>query len=232
MEVKLIVPEGVDHIDDGFWYDITTVDLPESLESIGRLAFANMKANFSKMPPNLRVIEHYAFLECVNITSLEFSDALEVVCEGAFKGCSRLESITFGSGIKKIGDNAFEGCSKLKMIIINKPKGSLDLSNTGIPKGTDIYWKVDSTEEPVVEEKPSYLDDKMKEYILSEYNLALVNEELYKSFPNSANSWQTKEFWSGKLDMLNSLCGEFNHYIVVEGGYAVDVVPIPDDVFR
>ena len=50
MEVKLIVPEGVDHIGDGFWYDITTIDLPESLESIGRLAFADMKVNFSKMP--------------------------------------------------------------------------------------------------------------------------------------------------------------------------------------
>ena len=232
MEVKLIVPEGVDHIGDGFWYDITTVDLPESLESIGRLAFADMKVNFSKMPPNLRVIEHYAFLECVNITSLEFADALEVVCEGAFKGCSRLESITFGSGLKKIGDNAFEGCSRLKMIFIDRPKGSVDLSNTGITDDVDVYWRVDSTEEPEAKEVSFCMDEKMKEFIISEYNIALVNEELYSISPKNVNLWQTKEFWSGKLDILNSLCNEYGHYIVVEGGYAIDVAPIPKDNFR
>ena len=184
------------------------------------------------MPPNLRVIEHYAFLECVNITSLEFADALEVVCEGAFKGCSRLESITFGSGLKKIGDNAFEGCTRLKMIFIDRPKGSVDLSNTGITDEVDVYWRVDSMEEPEAKEASFCMDDKMKEFIISEYNIALVNEELYSISPKNVNLWQTKEFWSGKLDMLSSLCVEYGHYIVVEGGYAIDVAPIPKDNFR
>lgn len=59
----------------------------------------------------------------------------------AFCDCSSLTSITIPNSVISIGNKAFYGCEYLKAIYIDKEKDSLDISDTGIPKNTKVYWR-------------------------------------------------------------------------------------------
>lgn len=67
-------------------------------------------------------IPNYAFQNCIDLTSVEFSSTLQTIGSYAFSGCSSLTSIDFGenSQLTSIGENAFYNCDGLT---------NIDLSN-------------------------------------------------------------------------------------------------------
>ena len=78
------------------WSKAENIVLPDSVTSIGDLAFCWCKSLKSINIPN-------------SVTSIEY---------GAFRGCTSLESIVLPDGLISIGDRAFEGCESLQAIII------------------------------------------------------------------------------------------------------------------
>ena len=60
-------------------------------------------------------IPDYAFQNCIDLTSVEFSSTLQTIGSYAFSGCSSLTSIDFGenSQLTSIGDFAFYNCDGL-----------------------------------------------------------------------------------------------------------------------
>ena len=77
--------------------------LPDSVESIGRGAFAGCYGLTSvKWPKNLHKIGQGAFVGCKGLTEVTFPDLLDEVGAYAFYDCSNLRTVTFGSHIQTI----------------------------------------------------------------------------------------------------------------------------------
>ncbi len=61
-------------------------------------------------------IDHYAFFNCYELTSITIPNSVTSIGIYAFYNCPKLTSLTIPNSVTSIGDNAFYGCSKLKSI--------------------------------------------------------------------------------------------------------------------
>lgn len=95
----LVIPEEVGGVKvtaiapDGFTgcEGVTTLILPDTLETVGDRAFAY----------------------CAELRGIWFPDSVRTIGEGAFLGCIGLEAVSIPGGMESIGTDAFTGCAKL-----------------------------------------------------------------------------------------------------------------------
>ncbi len=121
---------------------ITSVTLPDSLQTIGDYAFygctgltsANLGSGLTTigweafnrcsqlaaitLPNGVTSIGDYAFADCRGLTAVKLPDGLTQIGPSIFNSCSNLASVTIGSGVTSIGERAFIGCSKLTSITL------------------------------------------------------------------------------------------------------------------
>ena len=77
--------------------NITSIEIPDGVESIGRSAFSG----------------------CSSLTSIEIPDGVTSIGDSAFRKCSSLTSITIPEGVTTIGNRAFGDCTALTEIYYN-----------------------------------------------------------------------------------------------------------------
>lgn len=90
----------VKQISDAAFYDcyeLTSIQLPDGITSIGRLAF----------------------YDCAGLTAFTIPSKVTSVGEEAFNNCSNLASVNIPVSVTSIGDAAFYGCSKLTSVTVN-----------------------------------------------------------------------------------------------------------------
>ncbi len=100
--------------------NLTTYDIPSSVETIGSMAFYS-KTNLKEitLPKNIKNIENSAFDYSIN-----------------------LQKVTIQSNIENIAANAFSRCNSLKEIIIDKKEGEISGAPWGCPYGLRaVFWK-------------------------------------------------------------------------------------------
>lgn len=102
--------------------DVTEVQLPDSIKTIGSFAFANCSyLEKINLPTELILLGESAFSGCRALGgTLRLPEGLTDVPNGAFAYCSSIEEIRFGEKLISIGDNAFTDLSNLKAIILPK----------------------------------------------------------------------------------------------------------------
>lgn len=99
--------------------------IPEGIEIIGEGAFVSREKRQDshiksvKFPDSVKKIGEKAFLECVNLTDIQFGNGLECIGKGAFNSCRALEKIVFPDSLRIIEGQAFMGCSSLKHVVFN-----------------------------------------------------------------------------------------------------------------
>ncbi|MBE6850258.1 MAG: hypothetical protein E7504_00740 [Ruminococcus sp.] len=142
--MDIVVPDGVTRIGkDAFGnlmnlpydfrsdelYDIEdvkfTITLPETVETVEALAFANLPA----------------------LTAINIPDGVTEIGDMAFLNCLRLRSITLGKNVKKIGDYAFLNCKDLEEITISGKNVQLGKDALGVALDTEKYLKEHYSEE-------------------------------------------------------------------------------------
>ena len=94
--------------------ELTTLNIPEGVTSIGAYAFYNCNGLTDvSMPSTLTSIGSYAFDGCTSLTSVIVPEGVTSIGNYAFSGCSKLASITLPSTLTSIGSWAFNLCSSL-----------------------------------------------------------------------------------------------------------------------
>lgn len=106
--------------------EITTLEIPTSVTSIGNHAFYGCNGLTSvEFPSNLSSIGDWAFSNCSGLTSVDLPSSITKMGECVFHICSNLANVTLSSNITSIGSSAFSGCKSLKNLTISKDVTSI-----------------------------------------------------------------------------------------------------------
>lgn len=98
---------------------IPSLDLPESITSIGPSAFREMTVLSSvTLPSQIPLVASYLFYNDVSLPSIVIPDKVTTVDQYAFAKCGALQRVKIGSSVATINNNAFDGCSTLPSLEI------------------------------------------------------------------------------------------------------------------
>lgn len=130
---------------NAFCYDpnITSVITCPTLRSIGKWAFIWAGISTISLPETLNSIGTYTFYKASLSGTVALPDSLTQLGASAFSGCKEVEAIQIGSGLTDIPPNAFAGCTNLKTITVNNRR-----EDVTIPKidGVTVTYTIPSLE--------------------------------------------------------------------------------------
>lgn len=119
---NVVIPDSVDYdghrwavvsINSTAFYDcseLTSVTLPDAIETVGNNAFGNCtKLTSITLPSHLKTIGDYSFYNS-GLTSIVVPDACKTIGGYAFSSCSNLKSVTLGKYMIFIYEGAFTDC--------------------------------------------------------------------------------------------------------------------------
>lgn len=118
---SLTIPESVNSIGDGAFrrLNISSIVIPDSVTSIGSGAFYECKNLVSiTIPESISSIHSFTFFECKSLISITIPESVTSIGYGAFYHCESLPSIIIPKSVNNIGDRAFANCPKLESITI------------------------------------------------------------------------------------------------------------------
>lgn len=95
-----------------------TVTLPNSIDSIGPLAFSKSGIKAVTLSNSLRRLSKGTFDGCQLLVSANLGDSLKSTGKQSFLNCRNLSTVTLPNTLKEIASETFGGCSKLTAISI------------------------------------------------------------------------------------------------------------------
>ena len=103
----------------------TEVSIPSSIDGyivtkIGEAFRENSDLTSIVLPNTIESIESLAFYNCYSLTSITTEEGIRYIGDCAFYGCHSLASITIPASVVEIGDYAFYGCSSLTSLTIEE----------------------------------------------------------------------------------------------------------------
>ena len=117
---RVIISEPVEKIERdafGFCYNLTNIDLPSSLKTIGDYAFESCGLQSITLPPKANDLGEYIFSGCVNMESANLGDALTDIPFGMFDFCTQLKNVTWSDHLKSIDHLAFSSTALESVVI-------------------------------------------------------------------------------------------------------------------
>ena len=114
------------------------VEIPESINGltvvgIQERAFENIGAETIKLPDTIEFIDANAFLNCNNLTEVEFGSGLKTVGYRLFNNCQSLKTVVFPESLETIEGRCFYQCPALESVYV---PGTTDAS-AGLAKHDD-----------------------------------------------------------------------------------------------
>lgn len=119
---SVVIPNSVTSIGDIAFYRCTSlysISLPNSLTSIGRDAFYKCNLSSISIPNSVTSIGDNAFDNCTNLAIVTIGNSVTSIGMYAFYGCTRLASITIPNSVTSIGIDAFNGCTRLGLVTLS-----------------------------------------------------------------------------------------------------------------
>lgn len=128
-----------------FCYDpnITSVITCSTLSSIGDWAFIWAGISTISLPETLNSIGTYTFYKASLSGTVALPDSLTQLGASAFSGCKEVEAIQIGSGLTDIPPNAFAGCTNLKTITVNNRREDVHIPEID---GVTVTYTIPSLE--------------------------------------------------------------------------------------
>ena len=111
------LPDGIASIGDSVFYEcrnLTEIAIPDTVTSIGDSAFYNcIKLPAIQLPAGLLSIGKEAFSSCRIITEMALPDGLTAIGDRAFLNMYALEKVNIPASVVNFGSGVFVGCSAL-----------------------------------------------------------------------------------------------------------------------
>lgn len=128
-----------------FCYDpnITSVVTCPTLRSIGDWAFIWAGISTISLPETLNSIGTYTFYKSSLSGTVALPDSLTQLGASAFSGCEKVEAIQIGSGLTDIPKDAFDGCTNLKTITVNNRREDVHIPEID---GVTVTYTIPSLE--------------------------------------------------------------------------------------
>ena len=100
--------------------NFSSIEIPNSVTTIGELAFFNCTGLTSiEIPNSVTSIGAHAFSGCTGLTSITIPNSVTSIGDYAFSDCTGLTSIEISNSVTTIGEDAFKGCTGLKEVHIS-----------------------------------------------------------------------------------------------------------------
>ncbi|MBQ3507418.1 MAG: leucine-rich repeat domain-containing protein [Clostridia bacterium] len=122
---------------------LSEITLPDSVTSIGSMAFAHTALPEFHLPDGVARIEAFAFTGCTRLTAVHNTDGLTFIGQEAFAECSSLTDLHLPECLEEIGYHAFRGCISLSY---SEYDGGYYLKVTDNPYAIMAYGRTDVTE--------------------------------------------------------------------------------------
>lgn len=120
---------------------ITSLDLPEGMESIGIGAFYNCeKMTELKLPESLTTLNNGAFAFCKGLTAVTLPNKITFIGALVFEECTGLTSITIPENVTEIRNQAFYYCTALTMVELPKALQTVGDNAFYETKLQDVYY--------------------------------------------------------------------------------------------
>ncbi len=120
-EVRPGTKEICDYAFSDFSCQLEEIELPPTLETIGKQAFFSCWFLRSiDLPKRLKTIGERAFSACSSLKSIEIPNGVKSIGPYAFCGCDRLERAVIPDSIENFGDRIFYDCTELKEIVCSQ----------------------------------------------------------------------------------------------------------------
>ncbi len=182
-------PEGLKIIDsNAFAFSgLTSVVLPNSVETIGAAAFSeNKNLAFVDLPDNLQIISSSLFSGDGKLASIELPNTLESIGSYAFEATG-LTSITIPSSVETISRKAFISCSKLTSVTLFEGLRSIEqyafvgtkLVSVNIPSSVETielnpFFNIDTLKTLTVDNKNAFYESRNSSMIIEKNPKKLV----------------------------------------------------------
>lgn len=186
---------------------LSSITLPNSVTSIGSLAFGNCKSlSTVTLPTSLISIGKDAFHKCKGLTSINIPNSVTSIGEGAFALCSGLTSIRIPVSVTIIGKQAFVYCDGLTSISV--PNTITSIGDAAF--GYSPYYK------GRIESMPQWLINKG----LKEWERCGLSEESVNAYKTGKKLYtptiiKADGGYASALEMKN---GSTKYYKVSKGG--------------
>lgn len=97
---------------------LQTVEVPNSVDSIGGSAFANSGLVTAKLPDGLKYLAEGLFDRCDNLTTLNIPSTVETIADLAFQNDASLTNLVLPDSLRTIGERAFSGCEGITEVVL------------------------------------------------------------------------------------------------------------------
>lgn len=139
---NMAIPEGVTEISAGAFAEcsnLKTVTISNGTETISSSAFANTAITSLELPDSLRTIGNYAFSDCNGMTEIAIPNNVETIGDSAFYGCNGVSDIIIPDSVSNIGQQPFGGISNLTSITMPGIKTLEEVCGTTYISGNNTW---------------------------------------------------------------------------------------------
>lgn len=107
---KVVIEDGVESIGEYAFYSctsLTSVEMPNSVTTIGSYAFSRSSIESIALPENLQDVSEYLFYYCENLNNVIIPASVREIGAGAFSSCYNLNRIEIPDSVTKINGDVF-----------------------------------------------------------------------------------------------------------------------------